>query len=308
MLWNTIIGQTHAVEILKQSIQAGRIPSAYLFFGPDGVGKGTTANVVAKTLNCPYQGCDICRVCVRINENNYPDIRTIVADGKFIKIGQIREINKDVSLSIFEAQYRVYILKNVEKMNIEAANAFLKILEEPPGKTLFILTTNAIDSLLSTIVSRCQLIRFNLLLPQDGEKILLKKGINQREASLLTGISAGRPGKAIEYKEKGVEKQIAMVQEYLNEIFGGKNELKVFEFAEEAKAYSDDIEVILDIIILMIPNFFSSKAKIQAITEVIKTKDKLARNINLSLGLEVMFFNLLSIRAGGRSEGYKVRK
>ncbi|MFH1962725.1 MAG: DNA polymerase III subunit delta' [bacterium] len=294
MLWDKIIGQDYAVEILKQSIHTKRIPSAYLFFGPEGVGKATTAKVMAKALNCPQQGCDNCRVCIRINDKNHPDIREVVADGKFIKIGQIREINKETSLSIFEAQYRVYILKEVEKMNAEAVNAFLKILEEPPKNTIFILTTNAIDSLFSTIVSRCQLVRFNLLSLQNEEKVLREKGVSQEEASFLTNISAGRPGKAMEYKEKEVGKYLSMVQGYLKEIFEKKNKIKIFEFAEEAKKCSDDIEIILDIIIWMIPSFFSSFSS-RARDEVLKVKYQIARNINLQLGLEVMFFRLYGI-------------
>lgn len=293
MLWDKIIGQDYAVEILRQSIYTKRIPSAYLFFGPKGVGKGTTAKVVAKAINCPYQGCDSCSVCVRINEKNYPDVREITADGTFIKIGQIREINKEVSLSIFEAQYRVYILKEVEKMNDEAANAFLKILEEPSEDTIFILTTNAIDSLFSTIVSRCQIVRFNLLSLQNEEKVLREKGISQEEISFLTNISAGRPGKAIEYKEKGIGRYLSIIQGYLEEIFERKNKIKIFDLADEVKKkYSTDVEIILDIIIWMIPNFFPSNISTNARNEVLKVKNQVVRNINLQLGLEVMFFRL----------------
>ncbi len=295
MLWDKIIGQEHAVEILRQSIHTKRISSAYLFFGPKGVGKRTAAEIVAKAVNCPHQGCDSCHVCVRINEKNYPDVKEISADGSFIKIGQIREIIKEVSLSVFEAQYRVYILKEVEKMRAEAANAFLKILEEPSQNTIFILTTNAIDSLYSTIVSRCQLIRFNLLSPQNEEKILREKGMSQEESSFLTSISAGRPGKAIEYKEKKAGKYLSMIQEYMEEILKSKNKIKIFGFAEEAKKNSADIEIILDIIIWMIPKFFSSNTGNRARDEVLKVKSQIARNINLQLGLEVMFFRLVDI-------------
>jgi DNA polymerase-3 subunit delta' len=304
MSWDKIIGQDHAVEILRQSIRIERISSAYLFFGPKGVGKSTTAKVMAKSVNCPYQGCDSCPVCIRINEKNYPDVKEISADGSFIKIGQIREINKEVSLSVFEAKYRVYILKEVEKMKAEAANAFLKMLEEPSKNTIFILTTNAIDSLFSTIVSRCQLIRFNLLSLQNEEKVLKEKGMGPEEAYFLTNVSAGRPGKAMEYKEKEAGKYLSMIQGYMEEILIRKNKIKIFDFAEEVKKNSDNIEIILDIIIWMLPNFFSSKnyeRKVdnleaylaKARNEVLKVKSQLAKNINLQLGIEIMFFRLL---------------
>ncbi len=294
-VFHKIIGQDHAVEILRQSIYAGRIPSAYLFFGTKGVGKATTAKVVVKAINCPYQGCGSCNVCVRIDEKKYPDVREISADGSFIKIGQIRQIIKEVSLSVFEARYRVYILKEVEKMNSEAANAFLKILEEPSDRTLFILTTNALDSLFSTIVSRCQVVRFNLLSLQNEEKVLCEKGLSQEEASLLTNISAGRPGKAMEYKEKNIGKYLSILQGFFEEIFRKRDKVKIFNLAEEIKKNSDDIEIILDIIIWMIPSFFATNARAKARDEVLKVKNQIARNINLQLGLEIMLFRLVDI-------------
>jgi DNA polymerase-3 subunit delta' len=154
------------VAFLRRSLAHGRIPSAYLFLGPHHVGKRTTALALAKALNCAgggEEGCGRCPSCRKIDEGVHPDVEVVRPDGQFIKIDQVRAIGDKLALIPFEARRRVVILAQAERMNLPAANALLKTLEEPPGDTLLILCAEEPARLPETIRSRCLPVRFGLL-------------------------------------------------------------------------------------------------------------------------------------------------
>jgi DNA polymerase-3 subunit delta' len=159
-LFDRIVGQELAIAILRQSLATGPT-HAYLFVGPHGVGKADAALEFAAALCCPDGGCGQCDTCRRVREGLHPDVEVIAPEGSFVLVDQIREINRDVALRPFEARARVYVMLHADSMNKEAANAFLKTLEEPPPHAYFVLVSDAPDELLPTIVSRCQRVPFS---------------------------------------------------------------------------------------------------------------------------------------------------
>ena len=195
MGFETIRGQTAAVEFLRGAISRGRIPSAFLFHGPRHVGKRTTALALAMALNCPQSpdGCGTCPSCRKIAEAVHPDVETISPDGQFIKIDQVREVQDRLGLIPYEAKKRVVIFSQAERMNLQSANAFLKTLEEPPGDTLIILCAEHSNRLLETIRSRCVPVRFSLLSEPDVRALLSSLGDLEGEAlEFATRFAQGR--------------------------------------------------------------------------------------------------------------------
>lgn len=158
------------IDILKAAIESERIAHAYLFLGQDIKGMEDVAIMFAKLLNCVGAGatekglnfCDKCISCLKINHKNHPDLKRIYPEGlsRQIKIGNIRDLQKDIYLKAIEAKKKVYIINETDRMTEEAANCLLKTLEEPPGECVIILISSNLSSILPTIVSRCQVIRF----------------------------------------------------------------------------------------------------------------------------------------------------
>jgi DNA polymerase-3 subunit delta' len=151
--------QDVAIATLKMAIRKNRLAHAYLFEGPDGVGKKLTAEAFAKAVNCEKGGddsCDTCWSCLRIGELTHPDVTLIepVKAGRAIHVDTMQELIERSSLKPYRAKYRVAILVDAERMNDAAANKFLKTLEEPPGNSLFILVSHSPEQLPATIVSR----------------------------------------------------------------------------------------------------------------------------------------------------------
>jgi DNA polymerase III subunit delta' len=200
--FSQITGQDTAVAFLKRVIGRGKIPHAFLFSGIEGVGKTTTALAFCRAINClaPIrgEGCGTCRNCRQLLSGNFPDLKFIEPDGQFIKIEQIRELNRDICFRPVEGAYRVVVINRAELMNQESANSFLKTLEEPPPGNVIILKVKEPLDLLPTIVSRCQKIPFRPL-PRTAVKEYLMRGLNMPEenAALIAGISDGSIGKAI---------------------------------------------------------------------------------------------------------------
>ncbi len=171
MYFSTIIGHKFQKEFIKSSIKSGQIANSYLFFGPEGVGKKLLALEYAKILNCLNFDRDdfrddsehcTCSSCNKIDKGMHPDIAIISSEGlKEIKIDQIREQIEDlIYLKPYEGKCKVSIVDDADLMNINAQNAFLKTLEEPPVNSVIILVTSKPQYLLPTIKSRCQKLEF----------------------------------------------------------------------------------------------------------------------------------------------------
>ena len=200
-----LIGHEWAVEMLRNQLANGRIRHAYLFSGPDGVGRRTLAIRLAQALNChqspkPGQPCGECRDCQQLGRWEHPDLTFVEAEegGSTIKVDQVRQAQHSLSLTPYQARYRIAILVRFEQANPNAANALLKTLEEPPRRVIMMLTAQDPGALLPTIVSRCELVR---LRPLPFEKLALgleqEYAIPAENATLLSHISGGRPGYAL---------------------------------------------------------------------------------------------------------------
>jgi DNA polymerase-3 subunit delta' len=174
-----------------------RLAHAYLLVGPSGIGKTDTAVAVAKLINCEAHQrvsfCDACSSCIKINSGNHPDVAIIEPEESgSIKIEQVRDLLNRNRLRAFMARMKVFIVKDIENLTLDGANAFLKTLEEPSKDTLLILTTSSPDTVLETIKSRCHKIPFPSM--SDGElagRLRDDDGIEEERARLFTYFAQG---------------------------------------------------------------------------------------------------------------------
>jgi len=222
MAFSGVVGQQRAKEFLKQVMTREKIPHAYLFTGIPGIGKRSMAMALAMALNCrepvDREGCNRCPPCRQILSRNFPDFLSISPDGQNIKIGQIRELNRRLSFAPMSGRYRVCVVHRAETMTNEAANSFLKTLEEPPPGNILILDATEPLDLLPTIVSRCQRVSFQPLSAQDMATWLVEnRGLKEEIAIVLARISGGSLGRTLRMCEAGfLEKR----QEWLERLVG----------------------------------------------------------------------------------------
>lgn len=199
MVWDSIVGQEEAILQLRKAIRNKELSHAYLFIGSGGTGKQLAAKAFAAAVNCSDQGCAKCPNCHKILNNLHPDVVFFEPDGNFFTIEQVRELRHEIGLKPFEAQTKVYILDEVDKMTREAANALLKTLEEPPPHIIFILLTSNPDGLLPTVISRCQIVRFRPISRTALANHLVEKcRLEQEDAELFARLSGGFLSKATE--------------------------------------------------------------------------------------------------------------
>jgi len=201
MSFKNIYGHEKQISVLKAAVARNRIPHAYLFYGMEGVGKRTVAEVFTKVLNCrsnSIDACDVCPSCVKIDHRNHPDVVTVIADGQFIKVKEIRDLQGQMTFRPFEGRKRIFIIDDADRMNIVSANALLKTLEEPSASNILILITARPHQLPMTILSRCQHLRFN---PLQRETIALylqeKLSLDYHSSNLISLSAGGSIGKAL---------------------------------------------------------------------------------------------------------------
>jgi DNA polymerase-3 subunit delta' len=210
-----IVDQDRPIQILTTFLEKGTIPHALLFTGIEGVGKQTAAMTFAMACNCKgkdpgrfeqdnrdssdrrndrfsNEPCGKCRPCRKIQSGNHPDIIHIKPTGDYIRIAQIRTLIETLALKPYEARRRVVIISKAQTMNPAAGNALLKMLEEPPDRSILILIAEQTADLLPTIVSRCQHVRFNPISRSSLAALLAERdGVASDTALLIAGMANG---------------------------------------------------------------------------------------------------------------------
>ena len=213
MSFNHIVGQEKPKQIIKNAIQNNSLAHAYLFYGQESIGKKLVAFELAKALNCTSpsdrEACNECPSCEKIANNTHPDYfyieptkSTPTAREATIKVEVIRELQRKLNFQPYLGKVKVAVIDDADLMNLQAANSFLKTLEEPPTSTILILISSHPFKLLPTILSRCQTILFQPLSPESIKKILQEKIknediIDQNNIEFRTLRSKGNVNKAL---------------------------------------------------------------------------------------------------------------
>ncbi len=309
MYFKNIIGQEFAKKYLSNSINKNKISHAYLFEGMNGVGKNSLAKELAKTL-------------LKVdNLINSPDYISIEPEGASIKIAQVRKLQTDVLIKP-HSDYKIYVINKAERMTVESQNALLKTLEEPPAYVIIILITSNKDSLLDTIKSRCEVIKFLPIPFIETKKYLEDRGIEERKASILATFSRGSISKALELSDSA---DFMLMREDIQnniQILLEKNIVEILELPSKYDKYKDNIIEVLDIMINyfrdimmlkenvgkdMIINIdkityvqnMSKKINYSQVSKIIdiieETKKKLKSNCNFNLSIQVMALNIYEV-------------
>ncbi|MEW6381415.1 MAG: DNA polymerase III subunit delta' [bacterium] len=200
MSFSQIVGQDRAVRFLQVSLLKGAISHAYIFTGPDGVGKKLTAFGLAKAVNCLQRKgdyCGLCDSCRRIDKGIHPDLFLVEPDGVTLKVEQFRDLQAAIRYRPYLARRKVCIIDQADRMSASAANSMLKTLEEPPADMLLILVTGSLDKILPTIRSRCRIVQFSPLPNHDLERLIAERmALPPDTARLVAHLAGGSLGKA----------------------------------------------------------------------------------------------------------------
>jgi len=261
--FGSLTGQSGAKSLLSSAVAAGRLAHAYLIAGPEGCGRLSMALDLAACVICPEDPpgfCGGCRHCKRLFSMNHPDVRLTIprtaavtvddeaallaaraSDGvtplRFpgntgISIGQIREIEARLSRKSFEGRGHVEIIIDAHLMRREAANALLKTLEEPPEKTLLILTTSFLSGVLPTVRSRAHCVRLGTLGMTDIKGILAKRtGLGPEDIESLALASGGSPGRALAAAPTWAGRDGGRALELLEKLAGTRDQGDLLEYA-----------------------------------------------------------------------------
>ncbi len=210
MAFKDIIGNSGVKKILGKALKHKKLPNSLLFAGPEGIGKKETALVVAKALNCLKKSADACEDCAHcraINKGNFPDVMVISPAKDVLKIDQMRLLKDTAYLKPMAGHKRVFLVEEAEKMNDEASNSLLKVLEEPPSFSQIILVTPNPYRIMPTIKSRCQLFTFFPIPREEIQKALVSRGFHHEKAQIVSLLVGGNLKQALSLEWDEVQTQ-----------------------------------------------------------------------------------------------------
>jgi len=328
MGFSEILGHQRQTETLRLALAKGRLHHAYLFAGPEGVGKRTVALALAKAIHCAERVddfCGQCANCARIEDGNHPDVRTIepLAGKKEISIQQIREIEKQLNFRSFSGRKKIAILDPATLMNLSAQNALLKTLEEPPQDSLLVLVATNTGGLLPTLRSRCLRLSFgSLQCEQLANYLASKKGWKREEADFLAAMAMGSLGTALKIDGEEMQEKRRVWIELLSSVKAGdyraaivtaeglaKDRDESLKFLEWAGSWYRDLmvhavtrgsgELVNRDVLARIEHESADdrlEHSLSLIAQIIEAAAGIQRNLNRRMVLENLLFNVVGNR------------
>ena len=331
MSFKQILGHVQPKQILRNALENNSVSHAYLFYGQESIGKKLTAVEFAKALNCevsgPKDNCGDCPSCRKIDQAIHPDFFLLKPEksspsgrNAFIKVEEIRELQKKLAYFPYEGKTKVAVIDGAEAMNPQAANTLLKTLEEPPSSTILILISSNPYQLLPTIISRCQGVRFHHLSSEAIRQILQQsvqpetEGFSEKELDLRTLRSMGRVNRALEEDIEAIRTYREDILKLLEQVSFTHMDV-VFKWTRQWAKRSDQIQPVLDEMLNLLRDLAviqsqgknteilnrdildrlkplaaqkSTKTLIAMFDSALQTKSALTANANLQLSLDHM--------------------
>jgi DNA polymerase-3 subunit delta' len=274
-----ILGHEKQINILKEILDSGKIPHAFLFYGREKLGKRKVAFEFASWI-------------LNSSPINHPDFFYVEPVKNQISIEQIRELIWKISLKPFKSKNKVAIIDSANRMSLDAQNCFLKTLEEPRGNSVIILISEMENLLLPTIVSRCQKMKFFPVEDSKIEEFLRKKGVDEKKIQRILKFTQGRPGVAIELLEN--EKKLEEFEKFEKDLVKIENREIAFKFQKVKELFQElDLFEILEVMSLHFKEkIFDEKAR-----EILKEIQKIyfltkTSNLDKRLALEILFLKI----------------
>ncbi|HEY6008101.1 MAG TPA: DNA polymerase III subunit delta' [Geobacteraceae bacterium] len=317
MPFGDIVGQESAIGALRRSLASGRTAHAYLFAGVEGCGKKKTALAFIEAVFCgANEGCGTCPSCRKVATLQHPDLHLVEPDGAFIKIDQVRELQRQLAYRPFEAPLKACIIDEADRLNAAAGNALLKTLEEPPGHALLVLLTANIGGVLPTILSRCQQLAFRPLPLHTIEAYLMRQGNDAEAASLAASLAAGSLSKALSLAgETAIDERAAFLDRVTRLTLRDASSL--FAAAEELASDKEKALTLLQLLTTFLRDVMllqggsvevvnsdllsllqreatrcSPQRTMDRLEAVAEAERALQRNVNPRLAIEVLFMRL----------------
>ena len=237
-----VIGQASVKEHLQKSLQARKVSHAYIFYGERGSGKKTLADLFARALQCEAGGeepCNQCTSCKQAIHRNQPDIVYVQHEKPgIISVDEIRkQVNNDIGIKPYSSEHKVYIIDEAEKMNVQAQNALLKTLEEPPAYASILLLTTNLEALLQTIRSRCVTLTMKPVPDGELKRYLMREvQVPDYKAGICAAFARGNVGRA---RELAVSTEFEELKEETLQLIRSLKERSLNELAAFAKAKAD---------------------------------------------------------------------
>ncbi|MFL5656497.1 MAG: DNA polymerase III subunit delta' [Ktedonobacteraceae bacterium] len=331
--WN-IVGHEHSIDRLRRTLAARQVRHAYLFTGPEHIGKSLLAHRFAQTLLCtggadprvaPLDPCNTCLSCRKVAHGNHPDLHIIsrAPDKQFILIEQVRALQSDSARKTLEGRRNVFIIQGAHEMNMPAANCLLKTLEEPEPDVVLLLTVPDPGLLLPTILSRVQQVSMHLLTSLQIKTALEQRWeVESEEATLIAALAAGRMGwavQAVEDEDLLTERKAQL--EALAKL-PMVSKVQRFEIAQRISSDTDKARTVLELWLLWwrdmvlaankcldltvnvdMRNILKQQAAKVGTTEaermvraILGTMEALDQNVNARTALEVLMLDLPAIK------------
>ncbi|MGN0160176.1 MAG: DNA polymerase III subunit delta' [Lachnospiraceae bacterium] len=323
--FDVIVGHEKIKEHLKNAIKLDKISHAYIFNGSEGIGKKTIATVFAQTIQCEEGGdepCGKCHSCIQAESGNQPDIIWVKHEKPAsIGVEDVRlQVNSDILIKPYSSRYKIYIIDEAEKLTVQAQNALLKTIEEPPAYGVIILLTTNADGLLPTILSRCVTLNLKPLTNKEIENYLMvNEKIPDYRARISASFAQGRLGRAIDIATSEDFNELKdMVLRLLKKI--DEMELtEIIEAIKEAASYKTNINDYIDFMMMWYRDVLIYKSTNDAnlvifkeelkdirkdatdrsydgLNRILKAMDvakiRLAANVNFDLAMELMLLTI----------------